>query len=478
MNPRCATAAVWLLAVGCGSSQGEDPTLEADVVAARALTVDGSVLRDELGRTVILRGFNAGGRAKMPPFLPFEAGPGDEAARAAEYFARLPPLGANVVRLTFSWEGLEPTRGAIDAAYLAQVRMLLDAAHDEGLSVILDFHQDVFASPFCGDGFPLWAIGDAIPHGDPHYDCGVPGWSLPYFDPDSEVNQAFDRLWSNTDGLQDDLEVMWRLVAGEFAEHPAVAGFEIINEPSGGSIPSSEFEAEVLPAFFARIGAAIQEEAPGATVFGGGRAGDALGDPNDLASPDLDGYVYAPHYYEAAIFLGIESVDHERIGEELGVTLAPAADWDVPVILGEFGAPNSNSAKGEYLDRVFDVLDAHGAHGALWEASQSDTLWNDEDFSVFDGDGVEAAWTGTVVRAQPRAVAGTLGSFGWDADARTFTASVTHATDGVSEFWMPLRHFEGRPSVEVPGARWNLREDGTLLVQATAGDSYDVVVQR
>jgi len=381
-----------------------------------------------------------------------------------------------VVRLTFTWEGLEPTRGTIDEGYLAQVRMLLDAAHAEGLSVIVDFHQDVFASPFCGDGFPLWAIGDDIPHGDPHYDCGVPGWSLPYFDPDSAVNQAFDRLWSNTDGLQDDLVAMWRVMATEFAAHPAVAGFEIINEPSGGSLPSTEFEADVLPAFFARVGAAIREEAPGATIFGGGGAGDALGDPNELTRPDLDGYVYAPHYYEAAIFLGIETVDHERIGEELAVTLAPAEAWDVPVILGEFGAPNSNGAKGEYLDRVFDLLDAHGAHGALWEASQSDTLWNDEDFSVIDGAGVEAEWADDVVRAAPRAVAGTLGSFGWDADARTFSASVTDAGEGVSEFWVPLRHFDGRPVVRVEGARWNLLGDGTLLVQAPPGSAYDVVI--
>ncbi|MCP4873434.1 MAG: glycoside hydrolase family 5 protein [Proteobacteria bacterium] len=465
-----------LVLVCCAPTEGEDPSLEPAAITSRALTVDGPLLRDELGRTVILRGFNAGGRAKMPPFLPFEAEPGDEAARAAEYFARLPTLGANLVRLTFSWEALAPTRGTIDAAYLAQYRMLLDAADAEGLSVIVDFHQDVFASPFCGDGFPLWAIGDDIPHGDPHYDCGVPGWSLPYFDPDSEVNQAFDRLWNNTDGLQDDLVAMWRVMASEFADHPAVAGFEIINEPSGGSIPSAEFEAEVLPAFFARVGAAIQEEAPGAVVFGGGGAGDALGEPNDLAQPDLPDYVYAPHYYEAAIFLGIETVDHERIGEEIGVTLEPAERWDVPVILGEFGAPNSNAAKGEYLDRVFDLLDQHHAHGALWEASQSDTFWNDEDFSVFDGAGTEAEWASDVVRAQPRAVAGSLDVFAWDLDRWLFTATVSAATDEVSEFWVPLRHLGDDPSIEVTGARWNLLEDGTLLVQAPAGTSYEVVV--
>src|SRR5690606_769398 len=118
----------------------------------------------------------------------------------------------------------EPTRGSYDLDYLAQYEMLLDAAARHGLFVIVDFHQDVFASPYCGDGFPLWAIGEEVDYPEPHWDCGFPGWSLPALDPDSEVSAAFDRLWNNTDGLQDDMEAMWRSVAAALHEHPAVAG--------------------------------------------------------------------------------------------------------------------------------------------------------------------------------------------------------------------------------------------------------------
>ena len=49
-----------------------DPPLDPPTLTTHRLTTRGDVLIDELGRTVILRGFNIGGRSKMPPFLPFE----------------------------------------------------------------------------------------------------------------------------------------------------------------------------------------------------------------------------------------------------------------------------------------------------------------------------------------------------------------------------------------------------------------------
>jgi len=47
------------------------------------LTVDGRALRDAASRQVLLRGINAGGRSKLPPFFPFEfreSGEPDQAA--------------------------------------------------------------------------------------------------------------------------------------------------------------------------------------------------------------------------------------------------------------------------------------------------------------------------------------------------------------------------------------------------------------
>lgn len=152
VRPLSSLLLLALLATSCGTNESD---IVAPVLASRRLVADGTRLRDEAGREVILRGFGVGSRAKMPGYLPFEVPPGsDVAAEADVYFGRIEALGANVVRLVFSWEAYESTHGVRDASYLAQYRTLLDAAHAHGIGVIVEFHQDVFSSAYCGDGFP------------------------------------------------------------------------------------------------------------------------------------------------------------------------------------------------------------------------------------------------------------------------------------------------------------------------------------
>ncbi len=468
MNCRLALAAALTL------STCAEP-LAAPTLSSRRLRVDGERLRDELGRQVLPRGFNAGGRAKMPPFLPFDDDGRALDVQAADYFARLAGLGANLVRLTFSWEALSPARGEYDEAYLAQYRTLLDAAHAAGLFVIVDFHQDVFASPFCGDGFPLWALGD-IPHGPPRYDCGFPDWSYPALNPTSDVSRAFDRLWNNTDGLQDDLEAMWRHVAAAYATHPAVAGFEVINEPGSGSFDIVTFERDVLPAFYERMGAAIREVAGDVPVFGGGRTGDATGHGNHLRTPELPGYVYAPHFYDVAASLGLQSNPAEVRGRVLA-TLFPAREWGVPVLLGEFGTQNTYEHKAEHLSYIYDALDEGLAGAALWEASRTSTYWNTEDFSVLTSSGEEQSWAHAVVRAYPRAVAGDLVRFSWNSER--FFMEVTNATEGISEVYLPPRVVGTTPEISVSeGVRHAFdAASGVLLLSAPVGAMFTVEVQ-
>ncbi len=481
---RLARAVVVVSAVWVHGACATEPdargngSLTSSTPPTRRVHVAGSALVDDLGRQVVLRGFNAGGRAKMPPFLPFDVPPGSTVEHTAdELFGALEGLGANAVRLTFSWEAFEPTRGAYDYDYLDRYEMLLDAAHAHGIAAIVDFHQDVFASPFCGDGFPLWAIGP-IPHGAPHYDCAFPWWSLPAFNPWSTVNLAFHRLWTNTDGLADDMEAMWRTVAGALGPHPAVAAFEVINEPAPGMYAVEEFDSTVLPAFYERMIPAIRGASGGATVLWDERIG-ATGTPPDLVPPRVDGIVFAPHYYEPMIAIGFPFVLEDAIRADLASAFEPMERWNMPVLLGEFGVPNGNLAKAAYLDFVLDEVDSHRGHATMWSASMSPTLWNNEDFSVLRPDGTEQSWAGAVVRAYPRAVSGRIASFSWDADALRFELEVSDAGTDVSEIYLPRRHLGTAPSILVDGAafEWDAARE-LLLVQAAAGASYTVVVAR
>lgn len=484
------TALTSALLFGCdageGAGEGEAPeiararaTLSAPPApSSRRLTVEGTRLLDGLGREVVLRGVNVGNRAKMPPYLPFDLKPGESVEAAADdFFGRIAALGSDAVRLTFAWEAYEPTRGEYDAAYLARYRLLLDAAHAHGLAVIVDFHQDAFASAFCGDGFPLWALGP-ISHGAPHYDCGFPMWAIPALFSFTSVSASFDRLWNDTDGLQDAMEAAWRQVASALAPHPAVAAFEVMNEPAPGSVAADTFDGVVLPAFNARMGRAIQEAA-GATVpvLWDARINTAA-PSSALRPPPLSGAVFAPHYYEPLATLGFPFVIEGSIKGDLTAQLAARERWNMPVLIGEFGVPNGNWAKAAYLDFVLDTLDSLRGHAMMWDVSASATQWNGESFSALNPDRTEQPWVPAFVRPYPRAVAGTIAAFGWDANARRFTLDVTAATDGVTEISLPVRHLGASPRISVVGAiasQWVAARE-LLLVTAAPGASYRVSV--
>jgi endoglycosylceramidase len=454
-----------------------DPPLDPPKLTTHRLTTRGDVLIDELGRAVILRGVNIGGRSKMPPFLPFDfADPAEIAGKADKMMSQVRALGANAVRLTFSWEALESVRGNFDAEYLRRYRLLLDAAQKADLHVIVDFHQDVFHAAFCGDGFPEWALGSIV-HGAPHYDCLFPFWSLPYFDAASTVSQAFDRFWSNQDGLFDAFEAMWRHVARETGKHPAVAAFEIINEPGSGSTALDMMGKSVLPPLYDRIAGLIEAEAgPAAIVCD--EPVSSTADIQYLARPTHARFVYGPHYYDGATMLGIGPLDANRIRTAIAAVLARTAGWNAPTVLGEFGAPNSVTFKSEYLAAIFDALDTGRASALLWDVSLSNQKWNSEDFGPLLPDGSEAAWAGILDRPAPRAIDGTIASFRWDPVVKQFDLSVTSAGSRISEVYLPIRHVGMAPDITVTGARYRwLPATGQLLLAATPGAAWSLLVK-
>jgi endoglycosylceramidase len=465
---------------GAPDVRSDDPdAIVPPALTTHRLTTRGDVLIDELGRAVILRGVNIGGRSKMPPFLPFDLTDGGDISSEADHMmSAVRALGSNAVRLTLSWEALESTRGTYDATYLDRYRLLLDAAQKADLHVIVDFHQDVFHAAFCGDGFPEWALGD-IAHGAPHYDCVFPVWSLPYFDANSTVSQAFDRFWSNQDGLLDAFSAMWRYVAQQIGKHPAVAAFEVINEPGSGSTALATTGATLLPALFDRIAGIIEGEAGAAAIICDEPI-SSTADVQYLSRPMHPRFVYGPHYYDGATMLGIGPLDANRIRTAVTAVLdrSKASNWNAPTIVGEFGAPNSVSFKSDYLSAIFDSLDTGRASALLWDVSLSDQKWNSEDFGPLLTDGTETAWAGLLDRPFPRAIDGTVASFKWAPASKQFDLSVTGAGSQVSEIYVPVRHVGMTPDITVTGARFRwIPATGQLLVAATQGAAWSVSVK-
>ena len=200
------------------------------------LRADGGVIADGDGNQVLLRGVNVN---QLIDFYRPRPEVDDTSPLTEDDFAGIAEQGFNVVRLGLSWSALEPERGSLDDAYLAQIHEAVDLAKEHGLYVVLDMHQDSWwnegtpegtecrpgTDPMWGyDGAPEWAtITDGAPR------CQFQGRDI---SPASD--RAFQNFYFDTDGVQSAFVETWGKLAGEFADEPAVAGFDLMNEPGFG----------------------------------------------------------------------------------------------------------------------------------------------------------------------------------------------------------------------------------------------------
>jgi len=138
------------------------------------MRIDGSSIKDEFGRTLMLRGVNLGGSSKIP-FSPDGATFRQEdffdhknvsfinrpfpLAEAEEHFTRLKSWGFTFLRFLVTWEAIEHAGpGVHDLEYLEYIRNVLEIAFKHGINVFIDPHQDVWSRFSGGDGAPGWTF--------------------------------------------------------------------------------------------------------------------------------------------------------------------------------------------------------------------------------------------------------------------------------------------------------------------------------
>jgi endoglucanase len=258
-------------------------------------------------------------------------------------------LGFNTVRLPFSNEALAPGRMPQGINYdvnpdlagktsLDLMDMLIKAAADRGLKVILDRHRPTAASQS-----ELWYT-DTVPE---------------------------DRWLAD-----------WVMLAKRYAGQPAILGMDLHNEPRGPATWGSGDPATDWRLAAQRAGNAILAVNPHVLIFvqgversgddwywWGGNFIDAKASPVQL---DLPGrLVYSPHdygpgVYEQGWFAAADFPDNM------------AAIWDAhwgylaheqtaPVIIGEFGGRSvGDDAEGVWQRALMDYADQHGIGWLNW----------------------------------------------------------------------------------------------------------------
>jgi endoglycosylceramidase len=451
--------ALGALLCACGADPGGTAPRCAITAPTRGtLHTTGTRVVDELGRTITLRGVNAGGRSKFAPYAPFDyATDGYDAALAA-YLDRAASWGIDVLRVPFSWEAAAPSPGAWDEAYLARFDALLDGAWARGLWTVIDFHQDIYAAALCGDGFPAWTLTDPPA---PHHDC--PQWSSAY-DSDPVVRGAFDAFWADTGGVQTAYRAMWTALIDRERDRAGVIGYEPFNEPSPGTAERTAWEQTTLTPFYGAMAALITARDPGALTFVDTTGFEGVLSSTAITRPAGDGIVLAPHSYDVRALYGGKPDPDVRGRLQRWADLGAA--WDVPVLIGEMGAPITNPFIAVHAQRHLDALDALGLGGTWWEYSVATELWNDEDFSIVGADGSDTPVVDELARPFARALAGAVTAIAFDPTTRRWSLTYAPTGDAPTELAVPTR--AGPLRIDATGACVDV-QDGTVLVQPAPG---------
>ncbi|MDI3404231.1 cellulase family glycosylhydrolase [Streptomyces sp. B-S-A6] len=320
-----------LLPVSAAHADDSTSTTGTGTASASAIPA----LTDERGRTLTLRGWNVEDKANR----------GEAALSAIEekHFRDMRAKGFNFARLLVFWDDLEPRQGEYSEDYLRKIERILDWAERYDVRVLIDAHQDVFGPAFGHRGVPEWATRtDGLPF-EPNPD----DWFSEYFQP--AVQRAFTHLYEDED-LRRAQARMWRVLADRFADHPAVFGYDLINEPmgelrAGEELPDAarRIEREHLTPMYNRLADAVRSVDDDNWVFVEPTPIVGEGVPTGLGRIDDEKVVYAPHFYNTAMESGADYDPSAGWIEayEAAVTQYPSR-YEVPVLVGEWGPLNNN----------------------------------------------------------------------------------------------------------------------------------------
>lgn len=453
--------------------------------AGMGFHTDGHRIRDPQGRQRVFHGINlvCKGRRSSSDEGTF-TDRGFRGEWTSEDIADLAARGFTLVRLGVIWAALEPRPGEYDAAYLAWLREQLDTIHAAGMYALLDAHQDLYSQAF-SDGAPNWATLTSVPYQP------APLWSDDYL-ANPAVHEALDAFWANAPGpggvgLQDRFVSMWTHVATELGDHPAVLGYDILNEPTPGT-PAQEifgavlhafaratgqelerliadfahperkfaqlahledagvhraigdavgpllraFESEAVHPLMARVAHAIREAGGRGLIAREHNYFANLGIPSGQPPLEDPAWVYSPHGYDLTVDTeAIAAASNIRAGTIFARCRETAARLGVPVIAGEWGALTLRYGIAGHATFLLDTFDSYGWSWTYW-------VW-EEGFA-----GSEAARA--LTRPRPLAFAGDAHS--WSVSGGGFTAR-----------WHGAR--TGEPSVFfIPGLEARVTRDG------------------
>jgi aryl-phospho-beta-D-glucosidase BglC (GH1 family) len=320
------------------------------------------------GKSVLLRGF-------------------DVVAGSSTSQKAVTVMGANFVRITPSWEEIEPNAPVngvhtYDQTYLSNLDQQVQWAQAHNLNVMIDMHQTDWSSYFASvtdgsaRGMPPW-LYSGNPSRYPVTQDGLANAQGDFFT-DPQIKQWYTDLWT--------------MMVNRYSSYPNVVGFEVINEPRSGTIDSSA-ATQTLVNWQSDLAHTIASLDPQATIFFMPRAGADLGletadfsSFNDLphVAVDLhdysngvggitaDGESWLPtadqtHNQSSTNYQG--TIDQQEGFLARAIYGARSHGW--PLLVGEWGVRTDDSGATTYQDQMLQLFARYGLSWARWNLSTS-----------------------------------------------------------------------------------------------------------
>lgn len=438
------------------------------VIIMAEIYSDGQRIVDSFGRERIFNGINVCDKGRYN----VKTGKRDYGTLWQKGLAKkLKASGITLIRLGITWDAVESRMGIYDDKFLDFIKDILDECAEAGVSVYLDMHQDLYSGfgDGDGDGAPDWACMT----GKHKFIKPKFVWAEGYFF-GKAVHTAFDNFWSNAPlygrGIQDRYADMWAHIAEKLDTHPAVMGFDVMNEPFPGSdggkvfrklianlvsttvneksIKVSEivklalnsetrhevldiydgenlrkvtsaadeiikrFDTERYLPFLNKITTAIRKAGNDKTIFMENSYYSNLGIPYScpVPSPTRErdkNIIFAPHAYDFMVDTPeYKYANNDRIKAIFDEHKRAQKRLNVPVIVGEWGGFTEGNEWFHHIKFLLKLFDFN-----KW----SHTYW-----TYFNGFLETELFTDVLTRPYPMAVTGEIESYCHDREENTF----------------------------------------------------------
>jgi endoglycosylceramidase len=376
-----AVVSLALISAGCASSSTKPhrvhlPHRATNAVAPWVTTQNGRFVDTRSGSAVVLRGVNVSVNSSAIVY--------DKAAA----------MGANFVRIMAPWSTVEPrapngSKHHWDEAFLQQLDSAVADFQASGVNVLIDFHQfhwsPYFAKVECKSNV---AVCNA---------SGIPSWYYAdgrFADTKSGESDAKKAFWTSEAARSEDAYAAFAgMMAARYADDPNVVGYEVFNEPHPGGLGDSTTATDTMLQWQAEIRKVVRAVDPQRTVFimcrGGG---EGVGTADLKAFGSLDHLALDYHdYFNGIPGIGLTSngndwtpswpATHNQKAERyagtaasqaavLAVPLQRTSQWQIPLLVGEWGIHTGVPGALEYQRQMLDLFDSEGVSWTRWNLAR------------------------------------------------------------------------------------------------------------